>query len=303
MTMILTDEERQALVQAVVRDLVREAVVKPLVAKIASAFLANQGVPEIDYEALITACYERTRYAQGSKGCVAFKEGAEWFREQVLAAAPVAQQACDTPHYCVSVQRCTAMDEKRAVAQQAVPDGYKLVPVKPTPEMLGAGLRHVDGMASMPSAWAAMLDAAPEAPQAPAPQQIHPSDLKWLQRQPERDDGSHIVYDTEDVDDLTCRLTGDEGEDDSITVLQRLAFAIENRRPGKTVYDLLDDLDAAPEAPAPQPLTEPTEYTGVRCMCVLTGCQAGPGCPHYTEHCRKHIDHERAHGIGKGEAS
>lgn len=56
------------------------------------------------------------------------------------------------------------------------------------------------------------------------------------------------------------------------------------------------------QQPAPQPLTEKAAYTGVRCMCVLTGCQAGPGCPHYTEHCRKHIDHERAHGITKGDA-
>lgn len=60
------------------------------------------------------------------------------------------------------------------------------------------------------------------------------------------------------------------------------------------VMQILALLAAAPEQPAPVPLTEPTEYTGVRCMCVLTGCQAGPGCPHYTEHCRKHIDHERA---------
>ena len=31
-------------------------------------------------------------------------------------------------------------------------------------------------------------------------------------------------------------------------------------------------------------------YAGVRCMCVLTGCRAGPGCPHYSTHCRNHID-------------
>lgn len=30
-------------------------------------------------------------------------------------------------------------------------------------------------------------------------------------------------------------------------------------------------------------------YDGVRCMCVVTGCRAGPGCPHYCEHCKKHI--------------
>jgi len=33
------------------------------------------------------------------------------------------------------------------------------------------------------------------------------------------------------------------------------------------------------------------EYDGVRCMCVLTGCRAGPGCPHYCDHCKHHIAH------------
>jgi hypothetical protein len=33
-------------------------------------------------------------------------------------------------------------------------------------------------------------------------------------------------------------------------------------------------------------------YTGVRCMCVLTKCRAGPGCPHYNSHCKTHIAHE-----------
>ena len=32
-------------------------------------------------------------------------------------------------------------------------------------------------------------------------------------------------------------------------------------------------------------------YSGVRCMCVLTGCRAGPGCPRYCEHCKGHIAH------------
>jgi len=33
-----------------------------------------------------------------------------------------------------------------------------------------------------------------------------------------------------------------------------------------------------------------TEYTGVRCMCVVTGCRADQGCPQYTAHCKAHID-------------
>ena len=45
---------------------------------------------------------------------------------------------------------------------QQIPEGYKLVPIEPTDRMLGAALRHIDGMASMPSAYKAMLEAAPE---------------------------------------------------------------------------------------------------------------------------------------------
>lgn len=47
-------------------------------------------------------------------------------------------------------------------------------------------------------------------------------------------------------------------------------------------------------APALAPSREaatPAPYAGPRCMCLGTGCRAGPGCPHFTEHCRKHIDH------------
>lgn len=36
------------------------------------------------------------------------------------------------------------------------------------------------------------------------------------------------------------------------------------------------------------------QYKGVRCTCVLTGCRAGPGCPHYGKHCQAHIDHTQA---------
>jgi len=46
-----------------------------------------------------------------------------------------------------------------------------------------------------------------------------------------------------------------------------------------------DPVDQRVGRPAP----ERGEYTGVRCMCVLTGCRAGPGCPHYCSHCKAHI--------------
>lgn len=40
---------------------------------------------EIDYDLLIAACYEQTRQAQGTKGCVQFAKGAEWYRELISA--------------------------------------------------------------------------------------------------------------------------------------------------------------------------------------------------------------------------
>lgn len=35
-------------------------------------------------------------------------------------------------------------------------------------------------------------------------------------------------------------------------------------------------------------------YSGVRCMCLVTGCSAGACCPHYTDHCKAHIAHQNA---------
>lgn len=49
-------------------------------------------------------------------------------------------------------------------ATQMVTQGWQLVPVEPTEGMLGAGLRHIDGLAAMPSAYRAMLAAAPQPP-------------------------------------------------------------------------------------------------------------------------------------------
>lgn len=44
-------------------------------------------VPEINYTELIEACYRLTRQAQGSRGCIQFKAGAEWFRNVWLNTA------------------------------------------------------------------------------------------------------------------------------------------------------------------------------------------------------------------------
>ena len=61
----------------------------------------------------------------------------------------------------------TVSNLRTETAGRGVPDGWKLVPNEPTDMMIGAGLRHVDGMASMPSAYRAMLAAAPQPPAQP----------------------------------------------------------------------------------------------------------------------------------------
>jgi hypothetical protein len=48
-----------------------------------------QGAPEINYPALIEAAFAKNRkWTQGTTGCIAFARGAEWFRDQMLAATP-----------------------------------------------------------------------------------------------------------------------------------------------------------------------------------------------------------------------
>ncbi|WP_431274259.1 hypothetical protein ACQ858_19710 [Variovorax ureilyticus] len=45
-----------------------------------------------------------------------------------------------------------------------------------------------------------------------------------------------------------------------------------------------------------------TEYTGARCVCLQTGCRAGPGCPHYSQHCKAHIEFTHSQAAAKVDA-
>lgn len=61
-------------------------IARHLEAMATAATAPSKPLPQIDYEALIAACYQKTKYAQGTGGCVAFAKGAEWYREQCAAA-------------------------------------------------------------------------------------------------------------------------------------------------------------------------------------------------------------------------
>lgn len=43
----------------------------------------GQDIPPIDYKKLISDCYQSTRHAQGTTGCIAFAKGAEWYKNEV----------------------------------------------------------------------------------------------------------------------------------------------------------------------------------------------------------------------------
>lgn len=49
-----------------------------------------------------------------------------------------------------------------APAADLVPEGWKMVPVEPTEEMIAAGDQFMDGLSSLGNAYYAMLAAAPE---------------------------------------------------------------------------------------------------------------------------------------------
>ena len=51
---------------------------------------------------------------------------------------------------------------KSAPAADLVPEGWKMVPVEPTEEMIAAGDQFMDGLSSLGNAYDAMLAAAPE---------------------------------------------------------------------------------------------------------------------------------------------
>lgn len=55
-----------------------------------------------------------------------------------------------------------AQNGVHATQPPQIPEGWQLVPREPTDKMLGAALRHIDGMACMPAAYKAMLEAAPK---------------------------------------------------------------------------------------------------------------------------------------------
>lgn len=86
-------EWRQATdAEGTLGDLMRRAIAAD------RALNASQAAPPaIDYQALIEAAMKRVRGAQGTPRCVAFKAGAEWYREQVLAAAPNPPTSAQVP--------------------------------------------------------------------------------------------------------------------------------------------------------------------------------------------------------------
>lgn len=68
---------------------------------------------------------------------------------------------------------------------------------------------------------------------------------------PTNDAGEPIIYDTQEIDEITHALTGDEGEEDSITVLNSLVRYAGIVHPGKTLLQVLIETEEAAATPPP----------------------------------------------------
>jgi hypothetical protein len=95
-------------------------------------------------------------------------------------------------------------------------------------------------------------------PKQPAPVQ-EPLTVKLKDDWRTDDFGRPIIYDTDEVDEVTHALTGDEGEEDSLTVLNRMVRYVSNVWPGKTALQVLIECEEAMIAtpPAAAPVQEP----------------------------------------------
>jgi hypothetical protein len=87
-------------------------------------------------------------------------------------------------------------------------------------------------------------------PAQPAPVQ-EPLTVKLKDDWRTDDFGRPIIYDTDEVDEVTHALTGDEGEEDSLTVLNRMVRYVSNVWPGKTALQVLIECEEAMIATPP----------------------------------------------------
>lgn len=69
----------------------------------------------------------------------------------------------------IEIAKAASTSTKPAPNYPDIPDGWKLVPKEPTDMMIGAALRHIDGMAAFPAAYRAMLAATPSPAQVGQP--------------------------------------------------------------------------------------------------------------------------------------
>ena len=89
-------------------------------------------------------------------------------------------------------------------------------------------------------------------PQPAAPAIPDPMTVKLKDDWRIDDWGTPIIYDTDEVDEVTHALTGDEGEEDSLTVLNSMAGYVSNVWPGKTAMQVLIEYEEVMLAAAPE---------------------------------------------------
>jgi len=97
--------------------------------------------------------------------------------------------------------------------------------------------------------------------------------------------GKPIIYDTDEVDEVTGALTGDEGEEDALTVLNSMVRYVGNVWPGKTAMQVLIEYEESMLATSPAaPVQKPVATTAASHIAGEVGyCQFHTAVPNDTK--------------------
>lgn len=98
---------------------------------------------------------------KGHSACLIYRSSSDTYEFQIDTKEDSLFSAASLAVFLTLARRIEAT---KAASVSYVPDGYVLVPVVPTQEMLDAGWDAEDHTADVPTVWQAMLAARPEVP-------------------------------------------------------------------------------------------------------------------------------------------
>jgi hypothetical protein len=165
----------------------------------------------------------------------------EWIAKQVKPAPPVQEpvecQYGNGGYACCEGGPCKADEQNNATQTVQEPVASLLAAIQAEPVTLIHKWR--------------VLELVKDHAAQPAPTVQEPLTVKLKDDWRTDDWGKPIIYDTDKVDEVTVALTGDEGEEDSLTVLNSMVRYVSNVWPGKTALQVLIECEGAMIATKP----------------------------------------------------